>query len=384
MQQLVEYKTYNDFKEEFSAELTKAAGSFVKIGYLCKVARDTDILAESPYDNLVDFAKAEYGIDKTQVSRFIRINDKFAEGGYSPNLLEQYSAFGSSKLTLMLSLPEEINNLITPDMTKAEIQTIKDEVDEEHKVSDMDLYFERMNASRSETLADKLIKQMFHDWPKMYLDSFGATLEEIQSVWMASDTSIYSVRVAGEGRYMVKLLPERIEAVNVRMNESKVLTWDEVFMAMTDFCSFGENAKGAWMNNFEEAFPSMEKPEVAPVQQTRVNVPKPETKKAEPKPVKKEEPKAEPKPEPVEEPEEDTEFSMPEPVETVKVEEEDIEVVEEDEEEGPDKAAELFGLLSRACEALLYAVHDHNMDEARQQIGNIGDVFQMILREEET
>ena len=29
------------------------------------MARDTSILAESGYDNVVDFARAEYGIDKT-------------------------------------------------------------------------------------------------------------------------------------------------------------------------------------------------------------------------------------------------------------------------------------------------------------------------------
>ena len=84
MEQMMEYqKSYSQYKAELDNELAKTAEGFVRIGYLLKVARDTDILRESGYSTVTDFAKAEYGIDKTQVSRFIRINDKFSEGGYS-------------------------------------------------------------------------------------------------------------------------------------------------------------------------------------------------------------------------------------------------------------------------------------------------------------
>ena len=84
MEQIIEYqKTYQEYKAELDGELQRTAEGFVRIGYLLKVARDTNILKESGYTNVTEFAKAEYGIDKTQVSRFIHINDKFAENGYS-------------------------------------------------------------------------------------------------------------------------------------------------------------------------------------------------------------------------------------------------------------------------------------------------------------
>ena len=83
MNEITYQKSYQEYKEELKTELNRTVESFVRIGYLLKVARDTDILKQSEYDNVVDFAKAEYGIDKTQVSRFIHINDKFSEGGYA-------------------------------------------------------------------------------------------------------------------------------------------------------------------------------------------------------------------------------------------------------------------------------------------------------------
>ena len=81
MEQIIYRKSYQEYKQELDAVLTRTAEDFVQIGYLLKVARDTNILADSGYANVTDFAKAEYGIDKTQVSRFININDRFSENG---------------------------------------------------------------------------------------------------------------------------------------------------------------------------------------------------------------------------------------------------------------------------------------------------------------
>ena len=86
MNELIYNKSFNEWESELNTELTRSAESFVKIGYLLKVARDTDILKDSGYANIVEYARDKYGIDKTQVSRFININDWFSEGRDSPEL----------------------------------------------------------------------------------------------------------------------------------------------------------------------------------------------------------------------------------------------------------------------------------------------------------
>ena len=146
--ELMEYtKTYQEYKKELDAVLTRTAEDFVQIGYLLKVARDTNVLAESGYATVTDFARAEYGIDKTQVSRFISINDRFSEDGYSDHLLPSYKGFGYAKLTLMLQIPDEINEALPPTLSKAEIQDIKDEVDAESKVTDIEVEIEKAEAA---------------------------------------------------------------------------------------------------------------------------------------------------------------------------------------------------------------------------------------------
>lgn len=56
MEQIITYRSYQEYKQELDTELKKTAEGFVRIGYLLKVARDTNILAESGYKNVVDFA----------------------------------------------------------------------------------------------------------------------------------------------------------------------------------------------------------------------------------------------------------------------------------------------------------------------------------------
>ena len=139
---IVYKQSYSQFKLELDHELNKAAQGFVRIGYLLKQARDTDVLKDSPYQNVVDFAKAEYNLDKTTVSRFISIHDRFGDPNDPEQLREKYRKFGVKKLAMMLTLPDGLNEALTDDYTATEIQTIKDEVDEEKKITPIEVMTE--------------------------------------------------------------------------------------------------------------------------------------------------------------------------------------------------------------------------------------------------
>ena len=59
MEEITRYKSYEEYKKELDGELQKTAEGFVRIGYLLKVARDTNVLAESGYKSVAEFAEAE-------------------------------------------------------------------------------------------------------------------------------------------------------------------------------------------------------------------------------------------------------------------------------------------------------------------------------------
>lgn len=297
--QMVEYKkTYTEYKAELDAELTKTAESFVRIGYLLKVARDTDILAESGYATVTDFAKAEYGIDKTQVSRFIHINDKFAEGGYSDHLQPSYQGYGYAKLTLMLSLPDAVNEGLSPNYSKAEIQGIKDEVDAESRVTDIERMLEPAEPEEpGQSRVEKIIRQLACDEPELFVEIAKCvkdeswTIEDIKERMAPDGERTYSIRVPGAGRCMLMLSSEAdARIVSVRTGDADTAGWGEIGKAWMALMNFDMEPEKCWSELFCMPYP-VKKAAVAPVQPKKPEKKQPKVVKA--KQEKKEAPEQE-------------------------------------------------------------------------------------------
>lgn len=114
---------WTKWREEIRQKLQEAAGNFVYIGYRLKQIRDSGM-----YDGKEDFfewAEEEYGLSKSTVSRFIAINEKFANPDNRLELRTEYQSLGSSKLSEMLTLPDKECELITEQTTVKEIRELK-------------------------------------------------------------------------------------------------------------------------------------------------------------------------------------------------------------------------------------------------------------------
>lgn len=307
---VITYTNYGQYKAALDAELQKSAEGFVKIGYLLKVARDTRILEDSGYANVNEFAEKEYGLDKTQVSRFIRINDRFSEDGYSENLKLEYKGYGYAKLALMLMLPDAINEELTADYSKSEIQAIKEEVDAEQKISDLEVMMEEkdeVQQSLDDTLA-QVVYQLGKEDPRLYCDLWESQMERQEDVrgfmeiLAPSGTKTYSVRIPGKGRMMLMARENKdeLKLINIRdETDKRTYTKQDIVDA---FCSIFEvgSAKESWSNTYGEDYPE-EKEEVAPVQPIR----------KESKVVKAKEPERKEKPKKAEIHEEETKKENP-------------------------------------------------------------------------
>ena len=274
MNEVLYTKTFSEWQQELDTELVKSAESFVKIGYLLKVARDTDILANTGYANVVEFAKARYGLDKTQVSRFIHINDRFSEGGNSAELQDRYKGMGYAKLTIMLQLPDEINEEISADFSKSEIEDIKKEIDEENKISDIEVWMEgtQEEAEKYNELG-QVMYQLLHDMPELFTKIAQSSIEteELMNILAPSGEMIYSVRIPGTGRLMlsIKVNTGRITITNVRSMEKTEWNIEDLADFVVDILSRAdtEDPVKAWTSIYKEEYPK--KVEIAPVQQEK-------------------------------------------------------------------------------------------------------------------
>lgn len=243
---------YNDFKVQMDVEIKEAAEGFVRIGYLLKVARDTNVLYESGYKSVSEFAKAEYGLSADIVSRYIAINDRYSEEGYSDRLQDRYRAYGVAKLAEMLSLPDAIAEQIPADMTKQEIRDIKRDLKEEQKITDLEVMLEPKTENEFKTNIEKTLfeyfKQadVFREFHETYNKIFNMydinkldaeiinkifkNKDQILDILAPSGMSNIRVRVSGLGRMMLVLDYDldNVQLTNMRSMEKEEYSYDDV------------------------------------------------------------------------------------------------------------------------------------------------------------
>ena len=330
--ELVQYQDYEEYKKAMNTVLNRTVEDFVMTGYLLKQGRDTDILKNSGYNNVNEFAWEEYKLEATQVSRYIRINDRVSEGGYSPRLQEHYKGFGYAKLALMLTLPESVAEELTPAYSKSEIQAVKEEIESEEKITDIEVILEgEKEEQRDLNNLEKAINQICMEDPELYMKLHGTVrtsvgTEPIKDVLAPNGDKLYSVRPQGCGRIMLYLNDEKDEVILqvVRQSLKERYAWSDILGYLV-LITEQEDAKKNWEDLFGQQYP--EKEQIAPVQ------PKKEKRK-ESKVVKAKPPKAQKqeKEKPVELPsdipgqteiEKDFPEMLPEPVKTPEIQREE-------------------------------------------------------------
>lgn len=111
------------WREDIRQKLQETMGNFVFIGYRLKQIRDSGM-----YDgcaSVYEFAEREYGLDKSTVSRFMAINDKFSKRGNSVELRDEFVGLKQSQLVEMLALPVSDYELVTEATTVKDIRELK-------------------------------------------------------------------------------------------------------------------------------------------------------------------------------------------------------------------------------------------------------------------
>ena len=254
------FTDYRKYKEELDGELTRAAQSFIRIGFLLRVAEDTDILKGSGYRNVTEFAAAEYGLDKTQVSRFININIRFSENGYSDYLQERYEKFGYAKLAVMLSLPDAVTGELPDSLSKSEVQMVAEEVKAEAAVSDIEFAIERAEVApvqpdgKEATIlyqaAAQLCKEQQDLFQKLWMEQ--EALENMQEILVPLGEAVFMVRPPGTGRLMITVRDQETSITVVRTGEKEKYSTEEFVAKIWGICIKGMTPEDAFRTEFGE------------------------------------------------------------------------------------------------------------------------------------
>ena len=120
-----EHVTYQEAKNILREKMDVMKKNFIAAGYYMKYIRDNELFREDGYESIWEFAEDNYGIRKSTASRWMAMNDKFSQGGNSPNLADEFKGFEKSQLQEMLYLDDKQIEEVTPDMTVKEIREVR-------------------------------------------------------------------------------------------------------------------------------------------------------------------------------------------------------------------------------------------------------------------
>lgn len=229
MEELQNICTYQEFKAATDREVLNQAEGFVRLGYLLRKAKDTEILRASRYTSVVEFAQEEYGLTETYVSRYMAINKRYSKNGYSPYLNERFQGYGMAKLAEMLTLSDEVVDALPPQLTRTEIQEVKREIRDEQAVTDLEVMMEEAETGDA---GESILGQWLHvyvrenkeDWDRakaMHPEISGP--EWVMAFLAPSGIGVKMARIKGCGKFMlaIKGKDRPLELINLRTNEKE-------------------------------------------------------------------------------------------------------------------------------------------------------------------
>lgn len=278
---------YIQSKNEIKQELGGIVKSFVRIGWQLTRIDKSQAFKHDGYNTISEFAKAEYGMNPSGVSRFMKVYEKYSVSGDTPELQEQYKDFKFNNLVEMLQLPEEDQQIFKSTDKREDIRELKD-FNKENENNPMNL----LDWKSAQSTEDKLratIQEFF--WEKhgvlntLYSSEAYQTgnIKEMSQIINPGDSMSYR-----KGTVFLMFHQEDI-TVKIFNGEMKNISWEQFFTYVQEI--FAEAAAGT--RTYENYFGI---PEETP-DSTPEETPKPAPKPA-PKPTQKPEPEHNVRPEP--------------------------------------------------------------------------------------
>lgn len=269
-----------EVKQRLKLELQGVKQSFVRIGYLLRKIDDQKAYESDGYKSIAEFAKAEYGLEASTVSRFMSINREYSIDGYSEHLREEYLDMGRSQLEEMLKLPDKDREMIQPEASREDIRELK-----------------RFNKSEPAAgVADdiqKLIEKFYEDNPGILNELFGG--EEKTTEQYIELVNPSGNRSFKKGLFFLMMYEENIKIKKFGA-DPQTMSWSEFFEITKAI--FGEAADGpnTWNNYFgnsqdekEEHIPQENEPSKRESEENPQKSTKEEAEKTQNKPDEKEE-----------------------------------------------------------------------------------------------
>ena len=239
---------YREAKEIIRNKLQGMTQNFIGIGFYLRQIKESEGFRKDGYESIYEFAEDQYGIKRSTAIRWMQMNEKFSQGGYSPFLDSGYKDFGKSQLQEMLYLDSEQLEEVTPEMTVREIREIRTPELEEQLPGQMSVedFPEVLPEQAEQQVAETKVElQKPTEEQREYLKAFARRFIVIHRDWFRED---YQNRVLNVETSPVLIRQEFCEGkdrtyyfeigektASIKLFDDYVQLWSENHEYMGDF-----------------------------------------------------------------------------------------------------------------------------------------------------
>lgn len=229
---------YIQSKNEIKQELGGIVKSFVRIGWQLSRISKTEAYKHDGYATIAEFAKAEYGMNPSGVSRFMNVYERYSVPGDTPELLEQYKDFKFAQLAEMLQLPEEDRQIFHAEDKREDIRELKN-FNKENENNPMNLLDWR-SAQSTEDKLKATVQEFFREKDGLLNALYSSDayrnwdVKAMSQIINPGDSMSYR-----KGTVFLMFHQENI-TVKIFNGEMKDITWEQFFAYTQEI--FGESA----------------------------------------------------------------------------------------------------------------------------------------------
>ena len=283
---------YIQSKNEIKQELGGIVKSFVRIGWQLTRIDKSGAYKHDGYNTITEFARTEYGMNPSGVSRFMKVYEKYSVPGDTPELQEQYREFKFNNLVEMLQLPEEDQQIFHPKDKREDIRELKD-FNKENESNPMNL-LDWKSAQSTEDKLHATIQEFFREKTGILNTLYSSeayqsgNIKEMAQIINPGDSMSYRKRT------VFLMFHQEDITVKIFNGEMRNISWDQFFTYTREI--FAEAAAGA--KTYENYFGIPEETHDS----TPKEIPKP-TPKPTPNPIPEHDVRPEPEIAPAQQPE---------------------------------------------------------------------------------
>ena len=232
---------YIQSKNEIKQELGGIVKSFVRIGWQLTRIDKSGAYKHDGYNTIAEFARTEYGMNPSGVSRFMKVYEKYSVPGDTPELKEQYRKFKFNNLVEMLQLPEEDQQIFHPEDKREDIRELKD-FNKENESNPMNL-LDWKSAQSTEDKLHATIQEFFREKTGILNALYSSeayqsgNIKEMAQIVNPGDSMSYR-----KGTVFLMFHQEDI-TVKIFNGEMRNISWDQFFTYTREI--FAEAAAGA-------------------------------------------------------------------------------------------------------------------------------------------